>query len=349
MRPLKENLYRAALWSMSAANLPRLTANRYSGIGAILSLHRVHQVESELHFGTRHLSITPENFRRMIMGLVERGYDFVTMSEVERRLHGDAPSTRKFVCLTFDDGFEDTYSQAFQICRWLRIPMVVYVATGALKRSFPMMWGIGLERLVLKNKEIQFRWNGTTQFLPAASVADKRRAFFLMVERFAAARPEEIRKASEEMRVRYGISFMELTEQHAITPAMVREMHASGLVEFGAHGISHVNLRLLDAAEARHEIAESRRDLEQVVGEEICHFAYPYGKADAAGPREYAMCRELGLRTAVSSQMGNIVPADRGRPHALPRLTLSGGYQDTSLLDLLLSGTLPRLATVLQK
>jgi len=90
--------------------------------------------------------------------------------------------------------------------------------------------------------------------------------------------------------------FMELTDRNTRDAAMIQEMHESGLVEFGAHTVSHANLLHLPAADARDEIAESRHDLEDLLGDEVRHFAFPYGRAGDAGPREFELCRELGSK-----------------------------------------------------
>ena len=49
------------------------------------------------------------------------------------------------------------------------------------------------------------------------------------------------------------------------------------------------------------------------------------------------------LKTAVTTDSNTIFASDYDRLLALPRLSYNGRFQDTPLLDLLLSGALPRL------
>jgi peptidoglycan/xylan/chitin deacetylase (PgdA/CDA1 family) len=126
-----------------------------------------------------------------------------------------------------------------------------------------------------------------------------------------------------------------------LTPAMIREMQESGLVEFGAHSVRHARLGRLDEAESRWEIARSKSDCEAIVGQKVRHFAYPYGDAAAAGRREAAICAQTGFSSAVTTESRAIFPSDAGRPFALPRLTFNGCFSPAPQLDLLLSGTLP--------
>lgn len=334
-------LFRSALGALSASGIPRLMAPGNSGIGSILSLHRIHEPSGQFEFGARRMSVSQTNFRAAIRTLIEQDYEFVTMSEAAMRIEAGF-ARRKFVCLTFDDGFSDTYSEAFSLCRTLRVPMVVYLISGVVRRTVPMWW-LGLDQVVAGNEEIEFWRDGAVESIPAATAAQKRRAYFHLANWFVSASPDACRSASDRLEKRFSVDFMQLTDRHALTVEMIREMQASGLVEFGAHTVSHANLRRLCQKEAKREIADSVRDIEAITGTRVRHFAYPYGASHSAGPREFALCREIGLRTAVTTRMANVFPADRDRFHALPRLTLNGDYQGRPLLELLTSGTLPRI------
>ena len=110
----------------------------------------------------------------------------------------------------------------------------------------------------------------------------------------------------------------------------------AGGMEVGAHGRRHLDLRTLDGAAARDEIAGSRRELEDSLGVPIRHFCYPYGSFD---PRDRDLVREAGFATATTVERGRAAPgADL---LALPRvliaqsthlghflLKLATGYED---------------------
>jgi O-antigen/teichoic acid export membrane protein/peptidoglycan/xylan/chitin deacetylase (PgdA/CDA1 family) len=338
---LRQNLYRSGLWFLAATGLPRLMARHSAGQGAIMSFHRVYLPEPH-EFGSHSLSIAPKNFRRLVQTLQERGYDFLTMSALADRLRTGELARRKFVCLTFDDGFVDTYGEAYGICREFGVPMTVYLVSGFVRREFPM-WSFGLEKALAANDVLEFTWEGKEVRLDARTMGQKRQAFLAVAPLLVGAQPEGVKRLCAELDARYGIDFMALTDQNALTPAMVREMHASGLVEFGVHSVHHAYLSQLDNSGAHWEIMQGKRDCEALVGAEIRHFAYPYGDEGSFGTREIKFCRELGFQTAVTTESNTIFASDRDRLLALPRLTYSGRFQDTPLLDLLLSGALPRL------
>lgn len=335
------NWHRSLLWSLSASGLPKLMARRHAGLGGILAFHRVYRPQSH-EIGSEALSVAPENFRRIVQTLIERGYRFLSMGALADRLQNPVPSIEKFVCLTFDDGFADNYTEAFPICREFGVPMTVYLVSAVAQRKFPM-WSFGLEAALAAHDVITFTWEGETVTLNARTGRQKRHAYAAIAARFVAAPPEKIRQACAELDSRYGVDFASLSDRNALTPAMIAEMHASGLVEFGAHSVHHARLGRLEGGAARQEIEQSKRDCEALVGGDIRHFAYPYGDSQSVGAREVAFCNELGFQTAVTTESNTIVAADRHRLLALPRLTYNGRFQDTPLLDLLLSGALPML------
>jgi peptidoglycan/xylan/chitin deacetylase (PgdA/CDA1 family) len=338
---MKQNIYCSGLRLLAASGLPRVMARHSAGQGAILSFHRLYLPKPH-EFGSQSLSISPKNFRRLVQTLQERGYDFLTMSALAERLRTGEPAQRKFVCLTFDDGFVDNYNEAYAICREFDVPMTVYLVSAFVRREFPM-WGLGLEKTLAATDVLAFTWEGKEIRLDARTMWHKRQAYLTVAALFVQAQPHTIKRLCAELGARYGIDFMALSDQNALTPLMIREMHASGLVEFGVHSVNHPYLTRLEGRDARWEIMQGKRDCETLLGTEIRHFAYPYGDEGSFGPREIEFCRQLGFSTAVTTESNTIFASDRDRLLALPRLTYSGTFQDTPLLDLLLSGTLPRL------
>jgi O-antigen/teichoic acid export membrane protein/peptidoglycan/xylan/chitin deacetylase (PgdA/CDA1 family) len=338
---MKQNIYRSGLRLLAASGLPRVMARHSAGQGAILSFHRLYLPKPH-EFGSQSLSIAPKNFRRLVQTLQERGYDFLTMSALAERLRTGELAQRKFVCLTFDDGFVDNYNEAYAICREFDVPMTVYLVSAFVRREFPM-WGLGLEKTLAANDVLEFTWEGKEIRLDACTMWHKRQAYLTVAALFVQAQPHTIKRLCAELGARYDIDFMALSDQNALTPSMIREMHASGLVEFGVHSVNHPYLTRLEGRDARWEIMQGKCDCETLLGTEIRHFAYPYGDEGSFGSREIEFCRQLGFSTAVTTQSNTIFASDRDRLLALPRLTYSGTFQDTPLLDLLLSGTLPRL------
>ncbi len=70
----------------------------------------------------------------------------------------------------------------------------------------------------------------------------------------------------------------------------------------------------------------------------MLHLAYPYGDKIAAGPREFALARSIGFKTAVTTRPGMIFPESADHLTALQRVSLNGNYQQARILPVLTSG-----------
>jgi peptidoglycan/xylan/chitin deacetylase (PgdA/CDA1 family) len=84
----------------------------------------------------------------------------------------------------------------------------------------------------------------------------------------------------------------------------VRELDG-GALSFEAHTVTHPNLLLLDDAASRHEITQSKLDLEAQLGRPVDAFCYPAG---LFGERERTFVENAGYRVAVTCEPGVNVP-----------------------------------------
>ena len=76
------------------------------------------------------LTIHPEHFERQIVDLKERGYRFLTAAELSDAIARGERDFSKTAVLTFDDGFEDNYTQAFPILKKHGAKATIYLSPG---------------------------------------------------------------------------------------------------------------------------------------------------------------------------------------------------------------------------
>jgi peptidoglycan/xylan/chitin deacetylase (PgdA/CDA1 family) len=131
--------------------------------------------------------------------------------------------------------------------------------------------------------------------------------------------------------------------------AEIGQLAADPLVTIGAHTRRHYALAKLTLAEAHAEIEKSVRRIEQETGKPCRHFSYPYGDEASAGPREFELVKELGLRTGVTTRKGLIHPRHAHELTALPRVSLNGDYQKSRYVKVLLSGAPFAFFNMMQK
>ncbi|HCW52991.1 MAG TPA: polysaccharide deacetylase [Clostridium sp.] len=82
--------------------------------------------------GKNPLVVSPEKFKEQLQKLVEKGYTTLTMEQVQNYLINDNPIPAKSVLLTFDDGYEDNYTNAFPILKEFNMNATIFVIPGYL-------------------------------------------------------------------------------------------------------------------------------------------------------------------------------------------------------------------------
>ncbi|MGH7555885.1 MAG: polysaccharide deacetylase family protein [Longimicrobiales bacterium] len=102
-----------------------------------------------------------------------------------------------------------------------------------------------------------------------------------------------------------------------------KELEAGGF-RCESHTVSHPRLARLEPAACRRELVDSRMALEDRLGREVRHLAYPFGSYD---DRVAAIAHEAGYVSACTSDIGLSAATDR--PLALRRVLVSG--EDTPL------------------
>ncbi|SIS42912.1 polysaccharide deacetylase family protein [Neptunomonas antarctica] len=184
--------------------------------------------------GISDLSVSTAKFDQQLKWLKAKGYRFVTVSELL-----ELDSTVKVVALTFDDGFEDNYTNMFPVLQRYAAKATVYLAPDIS----------GIDRLTVEQ---------------------------------------------------------------------VKGMQASGLCEFGAHTLNHVNLSQLDDPQAQVEIIKSKQKVESMTESECRSFAYPFGRYT---DRTVELVKAAGFDSAVTVKKGIEHIQD---PYKIKRISVLG-------------------------
>jgi len=75
-----------------------------------------------------------------------------------------------------------------------------------------------------------------------------------------------------------------------MTSDQLRHVAAAGM-EIGSHGLRHVSLPSVDGEDLSAEVQESRRMLQDITGQNVGGFCYPYGHLDSRAVREVQAAR----------------------------------------------------------
>ncbi len=265
----------------------------------------------------RSLVVSTDVFDRQVAYLVER-HRVVGVPELADAIASGRRVDPRTVAITFDDGYEDNYRCAFPILRKHGATATFYVTTGAISDE-SILWTVAL-RHAIRRTESQGLKCGTfgacSIDLSTPRAKEKAIAFITAVvkrsgEREALEIVNEVREACGNSRDTYDSRIM-------MNPDEIREMHEGGMT-IGAHSVTHYNLPSVSTDALVGEVGESKRALEELLGCEVEHFAYPNGRTNRHfDATTAAVVADAGFRSGVTSIAG---PVSRRYPvHCLPRL-----------------------------
>ncbi|MBV1696984.1 MAG: polysaccharide deacetylase family protein [Hyphomicrobiales bacterium] len=338
MGALKHTIIRGGLESLFFTGAHFALKPFVGGVGAILTMHHVRPPRPDRFQPNRLLEITPRFLQRVVKLLRRSRVDVVSLDEMHRRVtEGDF--RRRFVCLTFDDGYRDTLTHAYPILKAAQLPFAVYVPT-----SFPdrlgELWWLALEAVIAKNDRIGMVIEGRNHTFDCRSLADKR-VLFEELYWWLRSRPTEVelRTAMRDLAACYSVDIAAFCRDLCMDWREIAELAADPLVTIGAHTVNHPMLAKLPEKLVRSEMDLSRSVIEAALGKQPAHLSYPIGDPTSAGPREFNIAAELGFKTAVTTRPGVVFPKHRDQMTALPRISLNGEYQQLRYVRVLLSGS----------
>jgi peptidoglycan/xylan/chitin deacetylase (PgdA/CDA1 family) len=308
------------------------------GVGAILTLHHVRPPRPDRFQPNRLLEVTPRFFARVIALLRRSHIDLVSLDEMHRRLT-ERDFRRRFVCLTFDDGYRDLRQFAYPLLRDARVPFAVYVATSFADRLGELWWLV-LEAVIARNSRIGLVIDGRNRVFECATLAEKR-ALYDELYWWLRGHPTEaqLRAIVRDLAAVHKVDIAAFCEEQCMNWEELAEIAADPLVTIGAHTVNHPMLAKVPAETVRSEMDLSRSVIEAALAVRPQHFAYPVGDRTSAGPREFAIAAELGFKTAVTTRPGVLFAQHGEHLMALPRISLNGDFQRLRYVQVLLSGS----------
>ena len=104
-----------------------------------------------------------------------------------------------------------------------------------------------------------------------------------------------------------------------LTWPQIKEMHSSGVINFGAHTIHHYNLPSVSAETAFSELQDSKKVLQDQLGVPVNFMAYPNG---ATSNSVMGLVQKAGYIGAAGTWRGNI--QSEGTIYNMPRIRVSG-------------------------
>ena len=323
---------------MQGRNMSFLTRSRRSdGLGSrvcFLTFHRVATAQGWAELPDRGFYLAADVLDATLSFLDRTGWQVVTVEEALRRVR--AGDRGRYVNLSIDDTYRDTWEQAVPLFRKHDMPVTLFVTSGIPDRTYTL-WSTGLETIIAECDEILVE-DGADRRVASARGWQEKRALFLEL-RAAWERRDPVAEY-ERFCQSNGYQSSALHERHMMDWDMLSTLAKDPHVEVGAHTITHPRVSRIDATAALRELAGSRTRLEQRLGLPVRHFAFPYGRSADCGPRDFALAKAAGFTSAATTCKGVVWTSHRRDmdPYRLPRNTLNGEHRGTLALQAHLTG-----------
>ncbi len=251
---------------------------------------------------------------------LKKTYEIISLDDAASLIRQGEGFRRPSIILSIDDGYKDNYSLAYPIIRKHGLPFTIYLTAGMIGTR-KGLWIDDIEYALQSSDIKSFTFEkllGADQIdistLEGKKIAEKK-LYVELVKKGQQVREDALRELFSAL----NISETAFSDRERIMMNWeeIHEMSTGG-IDFGAHTVSHPCLSALPPDEAKKEMLDSKRIIEEMTGATVRHFAIPNGKADDFSTDLKKICMENGFDTVVTTEPGVIsVSSD---PYALERI-----------------------------
>lgn len=322
----------------------------YSGQGSILFMHKVVQRQT----GKQRVNLMKANeieagFLEEMLIYLKKEYDIISLEDLCERLESKTKHNKKFIVITFDDGYKDNLTIAYPIFKKLNIPFTIYV-TNCYPNKTGKLWWYMLEDILLENETVKLVNNNKQLRFNTRTQKEIDRSFEQIRKIIIEATENEQLKIVYQLEKKYKKNLLNYVDKEALSWEEIQTLSKDNLVTIGCHTLNHLALNTLTKEEQLKEILDSKKEIEYKIKSKSVHFAYPFGTPNEINEKEVNVVKfSKGFKTATTTRMGNIFKAHKNNLHALPRIQVLGTQQDLSILELYLCGLIPAIKNKLKK
>ena len=208
------------------------------------------------------------------MELIANYFNVMSFGEAIERMDNDTLPPRA-MCITFDDGYADNYTNALPILLKNKLSAIFFIASGHLNGG--RMWNdsvIESLRAIQSNKldltEIGLDTYDISSSQKKASVA------ITIIQKL-----KHLESNIRSQYTDYIISLVnnKLPKNLMLSSQQLIKLYESGM-EIGGHTVTHPILATLELDVVKQEVCDNKITLEQMLNTKLRYFAYPNGKPD---------------------------------------------------------------------
>jgi len=218
--------------------------------------------------------LDPKSFRKQIEYFCHN-YEILPLDRLVQYIQLGRSLPEKAIVITFDDGYKDNFRYAFPILKKYHVPATIFLTTGHIGTD-KLFWWDKVSYIIQHSCAKELNLDEVGRHLLGSEI-DKLRARSAVMEKMKKLPPERKEQMIDKLISISGVDVPSgLGEGLILSWNEIRKMNNNG-IDFGAHTVNHQSLANFPSERAKWEIIQSKKDIEEELGEEVSAFSYPNG------------------------------------------------------------------------
>ena len=324
------NFKEIILNGMNSLKIPEMYMNirkKLIGHHAVIFLyHRVCPEEERALVA----NVSPEEFEKQMIHLKKyfRFFSLEELVEIINEPDGKIRQLGNIAVVTFDDGYKDNYVYAYPILNKYKIPATIFLPYDYIGQEDLFWWDkIGYIIYHSKNKNVDIKNIGSFSL---DNEKKKLNCIHFLLRKLKKMGDDLREEYINELKNKCDVKIPSgLGRDMILSWDDINEMKCNGIT-FGAHTLSHANLKNIDLKIAKKEISHSKNKIEEKLEREVNAFAYPYG-SKFYNQEIIKLVKNSRFNCAVSTDEKLLHPFRVGNIYNLPRISAGNSYRSFTL------------------
>lgn len=268
----------------------------------VLAYHRILDLpdENSYEFDIELISASTSGFEQQ-MNYLKMNFNPVTFRQIIDAAEGKQTLPKRPVVITFDDGFDDNYHYAYPVLRKLGIPATIFISTSYIDQAKPF-WFDWIAYMIVNQKVLGEDIFEHNIKLDISNLEQRRKLLSKVLDHLKKISNDErlefIQKLKQSCDIKPPEDGFKMSK--ALTWVQVEEM-ARNNIEFGSHTVNHPILTsITNDNELDYELIESKKSIEEHIGQDVQVISYPVGGAASFDERVCEASKRAGYKLGVS-------------------------------------------------
>ncbi len=231
------------------------------------------------------------------LDFIQRYFRILPLDEVVEKLKNGEEFNQPTVSITIDDGYKDSHDLILPILKENNIPVTIFLSTDFIGTN-DRIWIDRLGETILNTRQKSVSLNGlfNIRHLALTSLRKKRQSYRVIVDKMKELQINVREKTLSHIKEQLG-------KVPIMVPIMLNweevKLMSKSRISFGAHTCTHPILTKMPLEDAKREIADSKKMIEERLGLgiEVKHFAYPNGRLQDFNEELRAYCKQIGFES----------------------------------------------------